>query len=634
MCGIAGIADFSGAPVERDAVERMCAQITVRGPDDAGVHLAPGIGLGHRRLAITDLVTGRQPLGNEDGTVWVVLNGEVYNYKELRAELEARGHRFATATDTEVVVHLYEELGPAFVRRLEGTWAIGLWDAERRRLVLSRDRLGKRPLVWHAAGGVVRFASEPKALLADTAVPRDVDPAALRDVIWHGHVVEDRTMWSAIRTVRPATTLVFEDGRLASAEEDWDFADVAPFAGSLEDGIAAFESVFAEATHERLMGDASHGLLLSGGIDSALVASFVADREPGVHAFTIARGDKDDESEAAAAVARHVGAEHHVVPIGAEDPAEIAARIPWIFDQPFYNDAAIANTLLARAMGGQVTVAITGDGGDNTFGGAWRHIGDSGARTLARAPGAVVAAGAAAGEAGQWLTSSRAARRVAKGLRAAQVEDRRRWLSIRQHDLPIGHRALLGTPLWETNGADPDAPAPALYDRCTSSDHLNRLLYAELRFELPPNDLMKVDRTFMRSALMGRSPFLDRRVVELAASFPAEWKQRGRTFKQLLREVARRRLPADVAERPKTGLQVPFREWLRGPLGEKVGGLLRSDSFAARGAFDRAGALVALDRHRRGRGDYGYALWTMAMTELWFRSFVDTFGEPDERVWE
>jgi asparagine synthase (glutamine-hydrolysing) len=634
MCGIAGVADFSGAPVERDAIERMCAQIAVRGPDDAGVFLGPGIGLGHRRLAITDLVTGRQPLGNEDGTVQVVLNGEVYNYQALRAELEARGHRFATATDTEVIVHLYEELGPQYVRRLEGTWAIGLWDAERRRLVLSRDRLGKRPLVWHASGGVVRFASEPKALLADPAVPRDVSEQALRDVIWHGHVVEDRTMWSAIQTVKPATTLVFEDGRLVSAEEHWDFAEVEPFAGSLEDGIAAFTDVFAEVTHERLMGDASHGLLLSGGIDSALVASFVAEREPGVHAYTIARGGSDDESEEAAAIARHVGAEHHVVPIAADDPAEIAARIPWIFDQPFYNDAAIANTLLARAMGGQVTVAITGDGGDNTFGGAWRHIGDSGARSLARAPRSVVAASAAAGEAGQRLTSSRIARRVSKGLRAAQVEDRRRWLSIRQHDLPVRHRALLSRPLWETNGADPDAPAPELYDRCTSPDHLNRLLYAELRFELPPNDLMKVDRTFMRSALMGRSPFLDRRVVELAASMPAEWKQRGRTFKQLLREVARRRLPADVAERPKTGLQVPFREWLRGPLGEKVGGLLGSDSFAARGVFDRAGALVALDRHRRGRGDYGYALWTMAMTELWFRCMVDTFAEPDERIWE
>jgi asparagine synthase (glutamine-hydrolysing) len=634
MCGIAGIADFSGAPVERDAVERMCAQIGVRGPDDAGVHLGPGIGLGHRRLAITDLVTGRQPLANEDGTVWVVLNGEVYNYRALRAELEGQGHRFATATDTEVIVHLYEEHGPEFVRRLEGTWAIGLWDTPRRRLVLSRDRLGKRPLVWHAAGGVVRFASEPKALLAHPAVPRDVDPRALRDVVWHGHVVEDRTMWSAIATVKPATTLVFEDDRLVSAEEDWDFADTHPFDGALADGIDAFEEVFGEVTRERLMGDASHGLLLSGGIDSALVASFVAEQEPGVPAFTIARGDADDESAEAAEIARHVGAEHHVVPIGADDPAVIAARIPWIFDQPFYNDAAIANILLARTMHGQVTVAITGDGGDNTFGGAWRHIGDSGARSLARAPRPLVAAGAAAGEAGQRLTSSRAARRVAKGLRAAQVEDRRRWLSIRQHDLPIGHRALLGTPLWEANGADPDAPAPELYDRCTSPDHLNRLLYAELRFELPPNDLMKVDRTFMRSALMGRSPFLDRRVVELAASFPAEWKQRGQTFKQLLREVARRRLPAEVAERPKTGLQVPFRAWLRGPLGEKVGGLLASDSFATRGVFDRAGALVALDRHRRGRGDYGYALWTMAMTELWFRSFVDTFGEPDERIWE
>jgi asparagine synthase (glutamine-hydrolysing) len=213
------------------------------------------------------------------------------------------------------------------------------------------------------------------------------------------------------------------------------------------------------------------------------------------------------------------------------------------------------------------------------------------------------------------------------------VDDRRRWLSLREHDLPIRHRALLETPAWRA-GRDSEAEGLAFYDRSRSPDHLNRLLYAETKFELPANDLLKVDRAAMVNSTAARSPFLDRRVIELAAGLPADLKRRGRTFKWLLREVARRRLPADVARLPKTGLAVPLRDWLRGPLGERVGSVLASPSFAARGAYDQRGALTALERHRSGRGDYGHALWTMALTELWYRSFVDTLAEPDERIWE
>ena len=330
-----------------------------------------------------------------------------------------------------------------------------------------------------------------------------------------------------------------------------------------------------------------YGLLLSGGIDSSLIASFVAEHEPNLKTFTIATGDRDDETEAAGLVARHVGTNHTVVPLSDADPLAIAARVPWMVDQPFWNDAAIANHLIARSVAGEITIAITGDGGDHAFSGTLRQLGDS---LAASVPRPLAAVGALAADAGHSVTRSRTARRISKGLHAARIPERRRWLSMREHDLPVRHRDLLETPAWRTNGSHPESAALAYYDRCTSPDHLNRMLYAETRWDLPPNDLLKVDRTFMYASIAGRSPFLDRRVVELAAGIPAEWKRQGRTMKVLLREVARRRLPAGVADLPKTGLAVPFRDWLRGPLGEKVGGMFASESFAARGVFDPRGA--------------------------------------------
>jgi asparagine synthase (glutamine-hydrolysing) len=440
-------------------------------------------------------------------------------------------------------------------------------------------------------------------------------------------------MFRGVSTVPPATTLVFERGGLVERDAYWDFADVPLHEGGEEEAIERFTEVFGEVTRERLIGDVPYGLLLSGGIDSSLVASFICEAAPGLAAYTVATGDADDETEAARAVARHVGAELTVVPLGELDPVAMGARIPWWFDQPFFNDATFANVLLARAIAGSLVVGITGDGGDHAFSGTLRHLGDAVGGRLARAPGPLVAAGVAAADAGGRVTSSRRVRRVAKGLHGAQVDDRRRWLSLREHDLPIRHRALLETPAWRAGRAS-EAEGLAFYDRSRSPDHLNRLLYAETKFELPANDLLKVDRAAMVNSTAARSPFLDRRVIELAAGLPADLKRRGRTFKWLLREVARRRLPADVARLPKTGLAVPLRDWLRGPLGERVGSVLASPSFAARGVYDQRGALTALERHRSGRGDYGHALWTMALTELWYRSFVDTFAEPDERIWE
>ena len=635
MCGIAGIVDFRGRPIDPAIIQAMCRLLAHRGPDHEGLFIRGGVGLGHRRLAITDLITGQQPLANEDGSVWVVFNGEIYNYRELRTRLTDMGHTFTTETDTEVIPHLYEEYGVDFVEHMEGNWAIAVWDDKSQRLILTRDRVGKKPLTWMADGGTIRFASEAKALFADPHVSREVDHIGMLDVIHYGFTTEDRTMFAGVSMVPPATLLVFERGHLVKSREYWDFADVAPYRGSLPDALTDFTSLMSTVTRERCMGDVPYGLMLSGGIDSPLVGSFLIEHQPALKTYTIARRDSEDETTAAASVARHLGSDHHVIELEDVSVARLAARIPWMFDQPFFNDASIANHQFAEAISRELTVAITGDGGDHAFSGTLRHLGDEYAHRIRRVPRPLVAAGAGiVGSSARIVGDRRSLRQAHHVLRASTIPTPRRWVALHQQNLPARHAELLATPYWGVEDYDSYGAPLAHYHRCRSNEHLNRLLYAELRFQLPPNDLLKVDRTFMYNQIAGRAPLLDRRVVEFAASLPSAWKRRGRVFKWFLREAAARRLPPEVVSLPKVGLAVPLRKWLRGPLGEKVANLVRSESFASRGIFDSGGAQFAVDAHRTGRADYAYAIWTMAMTEVWYRSFIDTLAEADERVWE
>ena len=339
------------APRRTAGYSNRCPQLLAhRGRDHEGFWTSHRCGLAHRRLTITDLVTGQQPLSNEDGSVWVVFNGEIYNYRQLRAELEQRGHLFVTQTDTEVIPHLYEEHGDDFVRRMEGNWAIGLWDERRSRLLLSRDRLGKKPLLWSNRGGVIRFASEAKAILADPSFSREPSMAGLLDVLTYGYVTETNTMFDGIEMVLPATTLVFEAGETTPSEQRyWDFAAVPPFSGCVEDAKEEFSEILSDVTRDRLLGDVPYGMMLSGGIDSTLVASFIVEHEPSLKTYTVAREGADDESAAAASMAARIGSDHHEVGLDAIDPVAIGARIPWMFDQPFFNDASFAE--LCRRAG-------------------------------------------------------------------------------------------------------------------------------------------------------------------------------------------------------------------------------------------------------------------------------------------
>ena len=638
MCGIAGIIHVhSGAEADRRVLESMSRLLAHRGRDHEGFWTSRRCGLAHRRLTITDLVTGQQPLSNEDGSVWVVFNGEIYNYRQLRKELEQRGHLFVTQTDTEVIPHLYEEHGDDFVRRMEGNWAIGLWDERRSRLLLSRDRLGKKPLLWSNRGGVIRFASEAKAILADPSFSREPSMAGLLDVLTYGYVTETNTMFDGIEMVLPATTLVFEAGETTPSERRyWDFAAVPPFSGCVEDAKEEFSEILSDVTRDRLLGDVPYGMMLSGGIDSTLVASFIVEHEPSLKTYTVTREGADDESAAAASMAARIGSDHQEVGLDAIDPVAIGARIPWMFDQPFFNDASFANYAVAQAIAGELTVAITGDGGDHAFSGTMRHLGEEIATQVARAPRPLVAVASAGSSIGTKLAGPRPSfRRAHQLMRVSQTRPDRRWLSLHEQNLPISYPQLLG-PIGIAARVRADAERDALgyYRSCASPDHLNRLLYAELKFQLPPNDLLKVDRTFMYNGVAGRSPLLDRRIVEFAASLPACWKRHGRTYKWFLRQVAVDRIPPELVSAPKVGLAVPLRTWLRGELGQRVADVVSSSSFQNRGIFSPAAARAAVEDHRRGRRDYGYAIWTMAMVELWYRTFIDGFAHPSTDVWD
>jgi asparagine synthase (glutamine-hydrolysing) len=638
MCGICGIVDRKrGANAWRADLEAMSALLKRRGRDGHGTWFGGAAALGHRRLAITDIDAGQQPMSNEDKSIWVVFNGEIYNYRALRGQLERRGHEFRTASDTEVIPHMYEEYGEEFVSHLEGNWAIGLWDDRASTLLLSRDRLGKRPIAWAVTNGVIRFASEPKAILASPQVGREPSCRGLVDVITYGFVTETNTMFEGVHSVLPATTLTFGPGSNAPmARRYWDFASVPRYRHSLAQARADFTDILAEASRQRLMGDVPLALMLSGGIDSSLVGSFLAEHQPNLRAFTVARGDAYDEVQSARRVAEHVGLEHHVIPLGSIDPVAVGARIPWMFDQPFFNDATFANCAMASAISSDITVAITGDGGDESFSGTMRHAGERIAGVIASAPRPALSTVLRGSSAAMHLGRARPTiRRAHQLMRVSRVEPDRRWLSLHQQNLPIHAPWTLGPAITEAlRGYDAEAAAVQYYHSSGASEHLNRVLYAEIKFQLPPNDLVKVDRTFLHNGVEGRAPLLDRRVVEFAARLPAAWKQKGFTYKYFLRKLAGERLPPEIAQARKIGLAVPFREWLRADLGLRAGAVLASSSFRQRGIFDQDAALRALAEHRRRTRDWGYILWTMAMVEIWHRTFIDQFGEPDARVWE
>jgi asparagine synthase (glutamine-hydrolysing) len=619
VCGIAGVLDPAG--VERDSIERQLRLLDHRGPDAWGTFGGGAGAIGQTRLSVIDLATGDPPITNEDGSIGVALNGEIYNYGELREELRAGGHRLATEGDTEVIAHLAEALDPiALARRLHGMFAFAVWDPARERLVLGRDRLGKKPLYYWASGGRLVFASEIKAVLADPRVPRRLDESVIPTYLAFGYAPTPRTFFQGVRSVPPGHVLVAEHGEVR-LEPYWQ--PPLPLPGgepgldvSLEEGAAAVRAGLTAAVRRRLVGDVPVGAFLSGGIDSTVVVGLMAELSPQpVRTFTIGFDDREgfDERPYARIAARRFGT-HHEELVVAPDAAGLLERLVWSYDQPFGDSSAIPTFLLAELTSGHVKVALSGDGGDELFAGYARFAAGLAADRWTRP---LAAAGPPLARALARLPSSRArlataaARRFLEraggGLPGAYLD----WLAFvapeqRVRLLAEGDRRAL-------------AEHRDAWERSEGADPLDRLLHLNLSTYLVDDLLPKVDRMSMAHALEVRSPFLDHELVELALRLPRELRIHGFTRKRVLRAATADLVPAELRRRRKRGFGVPLARWFRSDLSALLDGSLGAADARVRGllAGDAVDALIR--EHRRGGADHGHALWTLLTLETFLR---------------
>jgi asparagine synthase (glutamine-hydrolysing) len=629
MCGIAGISgtELMDNAEARDLIARMLGAVEHRGPDDEGRYIAPGVVMGMRRLAIIDLATGRQPISNEDGSIWVVFNGEIYNYRELRGLLLARGHKLRTQTDTETIAHLYEDEGERCVERLRGMFAFAIWDQRERRLFLARDRVGKKPLHYALAGRTLVFGSEIKSLLQHPGVKREINLRAISDFLSFGYVPDPETAFAGVRKLPPGHTLTFKDG-VSTTRRYWDF-DYSRDPGRSgperreEDYIERLRELIAESVRLRLESDVPLGAFLSGGIDSSIVVAMMA-REMKVKTFSIGFSDAGfDELRYARIAARYFGADHHEFVV-TPDVCRLVEEIVWHHDEPFADVSSVPTYVVSKMAREHVTVALSGDGGDEVFGGYERYVVDRRRRRYERIPVFMRRALLRTSQAlPQGAYGKRFLRNIALAPAARYVDsvsyfDRDSQLNLFSED---ARRALAGY--------DPAQRFERTFAAPAARSRLERLLYLDSKTYLPGDILVKVDRMSMANSLETRAPLLDHRLIEFAQTIPASLKLRGLETKYILKRAAQGLIPEEIINRPKHGFDVPIRRWFNRELREMLDDTLNDRLARERGEFNHCAVLAILDEHRRGVRDHSRQLWSLLTLELWRRAFIDR--EPEIR---
>ncbi len=620
MCGIAGIVSRGDERINADELHAMCAAMVRRGPDDEGQYLGDGAGLAMRRLSIIDLETGHQPVSNEDGSLWVVLNGEIYNYRQLRSQLEQRGHVFSTSTDTEVIVHLYEERGDDCVDELRGMFGFALWDERRRRLLLARDRLGIKPLYYGQAAGRFLFASELKAVLQIDDVERHVNWPSLAHLLAYGTTPAEDSIIEGIHKLEPGHRLVLEPGREPVVERYWDIRFTPNTSRSEQDTVTELRARLQEAVRYHQVSDVPVGAFLSGGIDSSAVVAMMARTTTNrIKTFSIGwREAEYNELPYARLVAERFGTDHHELVLD-PDVMDLMDHLAWDLDEPFGDASAIPTYMVSKLAGQHVKVVLSGDGGDELFGGYDKYVVESRERMTRFLPSFVRG------------LMGHASRRWPEGVRGKN--------SLRHFSLPGPERyldactlltqedqaQLLTQAVRQKLGSSSPAAAP-LERLARSGDHwLSTLQDLDLRRYLPLDILTKVDRMSMAHSLESRVPLLDHPLVEFAATIPADWKLRGTRTKYIFIQALRGLLPDAVLDRPKKGFGAPLGRWFRGALRPMVRELLLSDTFRSRGFFNQAFVAQLLKQHDAGR-PLDQQLWTLMSIELWCRTFLDRKG--------
>ncbi len=636
MCGIAGIVDPTLSAAEiRNVLQRMTDAIIHRGPDDEGFFAADGVGLGIRRLKIIDVAGGHQPIANEDGRIHVVFNGEIYNFLDLRSSLTKRGHTFRTCSDTEVIAHLYEEHGERCSVDLRGMFAFAVWDQHRRRLLLSRDRLGKKPLYYTVNNNRLIFGSEIKSILAADPSLAEPDPQSVIPYFQYGFVPEPRTMFRHIRKVPASHWLAYENDE-AKITPYWNLtfnADHAPHRSSTEI-IEELDALLEEAVRIRLMSEVPLGVFLSGGLDSSTIVAYAhkAGLRP-LKTFTVGFDRPEwDESADAQVVANHFGTEHHTLHLREQDLShnlpETLLTLVRHFDEPFGDSSSLPTYYVSKLAREHVTVILGGDGGDELFAGYSSYRGIRFAEQYRRLPawlGAAVLPGVVQRGA-QALPPGRRyeALRVAKVLRDSHAPFettyfRKAALSDdailkRLFASDVAHAAAPGVPASSQDiGTIIRSSLPAL----------SKASYVDLRFNLLDDILVKVDRMSMAHSLEVRSPFLDHHLVEFAANLPPSWKLRGWQTKAVLRDAVRGYLPPTTLRKPKQGFSVPLREWLRTGLREMVTDYLQAaHGRLPQDLFDLSSVRILIDDHHRGKADYSSTIWLLLNYAAWHDLYV------------
>ena len=634
MCGIAGVINYyEKRDVSKQLVERMVASLEHRGPDDVGIHVKDNIGLGIRRLSIIDLETGHQPISNEDNSIHVVYNGEIYNFKALRDELLQKGHTFKTNSDTEVILHLYEEVGKQLVTRLNGMFAFALWDAKRRTLLLGRDRAGIKPLYYYIGRDRLSFASELKAILQDQTVPRKLNYRALHDYLALGYVPAPDSMFMRINKLLPGHVLEYVDGEVAihrywampyqPAQE----GDSATITSSMKQKYAeGIRERLQESVRRRLISDVPLGAFLSGGIDSsAIVALMSKVSTTQVKTFSIGFPGAGyyDERKYARRIAKLFKTDHHEFEVEPK-ALEILPLLIKHFDEPFADSSAIPTYYLSQLARQHVTVCLSGTGGDELFAGYRRYLVETLFRRYQKYPKSIQAL---AMQLAQWLPVSRASALkeyfllLKRFLACQDTSPMLRHITMMTCFSDEMKRELCSETLMRE--WTPEHPIAKQYKKTDALDDLTRTLSADFYTYLPEDLLVKEDRMTMAASLEGRVPFLDFEFMEYVASIPSSLKAHNLTTKHIFKEAMRPLLPSSIIDRRKHGFGVPVGEWFKKELKTYATEVFQDSRTQQRGFFNSEYVMSLLDTHQEGLQDFSPQLWTLLMFELWCREYLD-----------
>jgi len=639
MCGIAGIVDLAGMrPIDRDVLARMTHALVHRGPDDSGFHLAPGVGLGHRRLSIIDLSPlGRQPLFNEDGTVCVTFNGEIYNFVELFERLIALGHKFRSRCDTEVIVHAWEEWGEDCVRYFQGMYAFAVWDEKNQTLFAARDRFGEKPFYYAALeDGQFIFASELKALLLHPGIRRDFDVHAVADYFCYGYVPDPRTIYSRIAKLPPAHSLTLRRG--AALPKPRAYWDVVFDAKPVSNESAVCEEVVERvrsAVGLRMTADVPLGAFLSGGVDSSAVVAMMSSLS-GTPVNTCSMSFEDqafDESRYAEQVAQRFQT-NHFSRVVAVDDFDLLDRLSTFYDEPFADSSALPTYLVCSLAREKVTVALSGDGGDEVFGGYrryyWhRHEDQIRSRLPAVARKAIFGTFGRVYPKMDWAPRWMRAKATLQNLARDSAEAYFNSVCA----IPENVRQSLLSPALKREIADyrPIDVLRGHIARAQTDDCLSQIQYADIKTYLPGDILTKVDRASMARSLEVRVPLLDHDLVQWLAAMPSSLKLRGREGKYVFKKALEPHLPHEVLYRPKMGFAVPLKSWFRGPLREKARALVSDSSLRASDMFDMSALRALVDEHQSGIADHSAAIWSLMMFDSFLRN-VHQRTQPADRA--